>query len=93
MKVSKLLVFTQENCPNCPVAKKAAEKVSEEFHIPLEVFDVTKLPEELEFELLQNQIYIASTPAIVAVGEDGMQLLVLGDPVSYEELRNMLIKG
>ncbi|MEM1511296.1 MAG: hypothetical protein QXW47_01465 [Candidatus Jordarchaeales archaeon] len=93
MKVSKLLVFTQENCPNCPVAKKAAEKVSEELRIPLEIFDVTRLPEELEFELLQNQIYIASTPAIVAIEEGGMRLLVLGDPVSYEDLKNILMKG
>ncbi|MBS7287901.1 MAG: glutaredoxin family protein [Candidatus Freyarchaeota archaeon] len=93
MKANKLLVFTQKNCPNCPVAKKSAEKVGEELHIPVEVIDITELPEELEFELLKNQIYIASTPAIVAVEENNMRVLVLGDPVSYEELKSMLIEG
>lgn len=89
--IRKLIVFTQENCPNCPVAKKSAEKVCEELNIPLEIIDVKELSEELEFELLKNQIYIASTPTIIAVGEDDMKALVLGEPVTYEELKNMLM--
>ncbi|MEM1728348.1 MAG: thioredoxin family protein [Candidatus Jordarchaeales archaeon] len=89
--IRKLIVFTQENCPNCPVAKKSAEKVCEELKIPFEIVDVKELSEELEFELLKNQIYVVSTPTIVAVRDDDMKALVLGEPVSYEELKNMLM--
>lgn len=36
----KLKVFTKENCPNCPAAKKVAEVVEDEGKLQVEYFNV-----------------------------------------------------
>ena len=36
----KLKVFTKENCPNCPAAKKVAEAIEDEGKLQVEYFNV-----------------------------------------------------
>ncbi|MEM3088884.1 MAG: conjugal transfer protein TraF, partial [Candidatus Bathyarchaeia archaeon] len=92
MRVKKLLVFTQMNCPNCPTMKKITLEVGKKLNIPVELVDITNsVPESLEFDLLQNQIYISSTPSVVLVNEDGsIRELVLGEIIYHEELERRI---
>jgi len=96
MDVKKLLVFTQKNCPNCPAMKEIAFEVGKKLGIPVELVDISNsMPEDLEFDLLQYQIFISATPSVVSVNEDGsMRELALGEIVYGEELeRRILGKG
>ncbi|WXG40776.1 MAG: conjugal transfer protein TraF [Candidatus Freyarchaeum deiterrae] len=93
MKPKNLLVFTQKNCPNCPAMKEIVFEVGRKLSIPVKLVDISDhLPEQLEFDLLQNQIYISSTPSVILVNEDdSMNELVLGEIVHYDELERRIL--
>jgi len=65
----KIKVFTQEQCPKCPPAKRLGEKLAEKGK-PVEFIDVKKV-EGLTEAILHN---ILSTPSIVVVDHNGKEL-------------------
>nr|MDO8080560.1 conjugal transfer protein TraF [Candidatus Freyarchaeota archaeon] len=93
MGVKTLLVFTQKNCPHCPAMKEIVFEVGRKLSIPVNLVDISdNLPEQLEFDLLQNQICISSTPSVILVNEDdSMRELVLGEIVYNEELERLIL--
>ena len=61
----KLKVFTKTDCPNCPAAKKLAEKIEQEGKT-VEWFDLDQedgLTEAVYFDVL-------STPSLIVTDED-----------------------
>ncbi|MDD2678772.1 MAG: thioredoxin family protein [Candidatus Nanoarchaeia archaeon] len=53
-----LIVFTMQNCPNCPNAKKLCEEVSKEMKIKFKVIDIKE-------DFLTALIYqVMETPSI-----------------------------
>ncbi len=72
----KLIVFTKENCPNCPYVKKVAKEVAEELEIEYEEIDVEK---DMITALQYN---VASTPSIVL----GDEVLFRSEVPTKEEL-------
>ncbi len=93
MNSKNLLIFTQKNCPNCPAMKEVVFEVGKKLSIPVNLVDISdNLPEQLEFDLLQNQIYISSTPSVILVNEDdSMRELVLGGVIYNEELEKRIL--
>lgn len=93
MGVKNLLIFTQKNCPNCPAMKEIVFEVGKKLNIPIKLVDISNnVPEHLEFDLLQNQIYISATPSVILVNEDdSMRELVLGEIIYNEELEMLIL--
>lgn len=93
MGVKKLLVFTQKNCPKCPAMKEIAFEVGKKLKISVQLVDISNdMSEHLEFDLLQNQIYIAATPSVILVDEnDSMRELVLGEIIYNDELERRIL--
>lgn len=73
--------------------KEIVFEVGRKLSIPVKLVDISDhLPEQLEFDLLQNQIYISSTPSVILVNEDdSMNELVLGEIVHYDELERRIL--
>ncbi len=78
----KLIVFTMEKCPNCPMAKKVAKEVADELGLDYEEVDVEK------DMITALQMGVASTPSI-ALGEE---ILFRSEVPSKEELINAVRK-
>ena len=76
----KLLLFTMEKCPNCPLAKKVIREVAEETGIEFEEIDVEK-------DMLKALQYsVASTPSIVLLRNGDYEVLFRSEVPSKEEL-------
>jgi glutaredoxin len=72
----KLIVFTKNDCPNCPNAKQIAKDVAETLGLDFEEVDVEK---DLITALQYN---VASTPSIALEDE----VLFRGEVPTREEL-------
>ncbi|MFW9907738.1 MAG: hypothetical protein ACFFEF_04125 [Candidatus Thorarchaeota archaeon] len=83
-------IITQENCANCPAAKAVVEEALLGSQIPLKTIDLKHMDPDLEFRLLENQVFIASTPSIVAENNGGLKMLYSGVIPSVEEIRRQL---
>jgi hypothetical protein len=87
---SALYVFTQEDCANCPAAKLVVEEALVGTGYPMRVVDLTQVDEDLDFRMLENQIFIASTPSIVLENQGSLRLLYSGEVPTVEEVRKSL---
>jgi len=74
------MVFTKQDCPNCPQAKRVVEEVEREMGCRIEVKRFDLDDEEDFLTALQNQVM--STPSIVVNGK----LVVAGRSTSAHEL-------
>ncbi len=83
-----LYLFTQDNCANCPAAKAA---INEAFDVSdivsIETIDLQKVDPDFEFKLLENQIFISSTPAIIVANNSKMKLLYSGQIPDVDTIR------
>jgi hypothetical protein len=80
-------LITQENCINCPAAKAVVTEALDGSSIPVEIVDLQEMDPDLEFRLLENQVFIASTPSIVLEREGILRMLYAGSVPDYEEFR------
>ncbi|MFX0056390.1 MAG: thioredoxin family protein [Promethearchaeota archaeon] len=87
---STLYVFTQEDCANCPAAKLVVEEALLGTGYPMRVVDLAEVDEDLDFRMLENQIFIASTPSIVLENQGSLKLLYSGEVPTVEEVRKSL---
>ncbi|NHJ14417.1 MAG: hypothetical protein EAX95_12130 [Candidatus Thorarchaeota archaeon] len=87
---STLYLFTQEKCVNCPAAKAVVQEALEGTGIPVKVVDLLDVDEDLDFRMLESQIFIASTPSIVLENEGSLKLLYSGVVPSVEDVRKSL---
>ena len=80
----KLLLFTMEKCPNCPLAKKVVREVAEETGIEFEEIDV-------ERDMLKALQYsVASTPSIVLLRNGDYEVLFRSEVPSKRELARVI---
>ena len=77
-------VFTLENCPRCPYAKKIAQRVADKFDLKYVEIDLGTPDGQIEGLMRQ----IMSTPSI-ALGDD---VIARGRVVSKLELENEVRK-
>lgn len=83
-----LYLFTQDDCVNCPAAKAVVNEAFEDSDIvSIETIDLQKVDPDFEFKLLENQIFIASTPAIIVENNGNMKLLYSGQIPDVDKIR------
>lgn len=83
-----LYLFTQDDCANCPAAKAVVNEAFEDSDIVnIETIDLQKVDPDFEFKLLENQIFISSTPAIIVENNGNMKLLYSGQIPDVDTIR------
>lgn len=83
-------LITQENCINCPAAKAVVEEAFAGSIVNVETVDLSTIDPDLEFRLLENQVFISSTPSIIVENNGTLQMLYSGSVPSVEEIRSIL---
>jgi hypothetical protein len=83
----KLYLFTQENCVNCPAAKAVVHEAFDGTDISVETVDLQQMDGDFEFRLLENQIFIASTPTILIEYGGKLKMLHSGDIPTVDGIR------
>lgn len=83
-----LYLFTQDNCANCPAAKAViTEAFGDSETIDVKTIDLQRMDPDFEFRLLENQVFIASTPSIIIENGGKLKLLYSGEVPSVEAIR------
>ena len=85
-----IYLITQENCINCPAAKAVVEEAFTGSIVNVETVDLPTIDPDLEFRLLENQVFISSTPSIIVEKNGVLQMLYSGTIPSVEEIRSIL---
>ena len=81
----KIILFTKEKCPNCPLAKKIVNEVANELNIEVENVNID------EDVIRALQFNVASTPAAVLVKENGdYEVLFRSEIPDRKELKEMI---
>ncbi len=83
-------VVTQEGCVNCPAAKAIVQEALEDTPIPVEIVDLQEMDPDFEFKLLENQVFIASTPTILVENNGSIKLLYSGVVPTIDGVRQAL---
>ena len=87
---TRLYVVTQQNCINCPAAKAVVNEAITDTNFSYEEIDLQDMDPDFEFKLLENQIFIASTPSIILDKEGALQLLYSGKVPTVEDIQKVL---
>ena len=87
---STLYLFTQENCATCPAAKAVVQEALEGTGVSVEIVDLLDVDEDLDFRMLESQIFIASTPSIVVETKGSLKLLYSGVVPTVDDVRKSL---
>lgn len=89
--IDKVYVFTRGECPNCPAAKQVVKEAAADMNINISVIDADNIGDDLEDELLENQIFVFSTPLILTKnGKGEIRQFSVGLVPDFEELRTAL---
>jgi glutaredoxin len=82
-----LYLFTQEGCVNCPAAKAAIDEAFDDSDVQIRTVDLKDMDSDFEYILLEHQIFIASTPAIIVENNGKMKMLYSGQIPDIETIR------
>lgn len=85
-----LYLVTQENCINCPAAKAIVQEATEGTDVPVEIVDLPSMDPDFEFRLLENQVFIASTPTIIIERGGALRILTSGKVPTIEGIQEAL---
>jgi protein-disulfide isomerase-like protein with CxxC motif len=88
--LTTVYLITQKNCVNCPAAKAVVEEALYNSEITVETIDLLKMDPDFEYRLLENQVFIASTPSILVENEGNLKMLYSGAVPSVEDVRSDL---
>jgi protein-disulfide isomerase-like protein with CxxC motif len=84
-----LYLFTRKDCYNCPAAEQLVEEAmhGEKCEAVVKIIDADSISERLQFELLENQLFIFAVPTFVLKDEGKMELISSGDLPTIAALR------
>jgi hypothetical protein len=85
-----IYIVTQESCTNCPAAKAIVQEATEGTNVPVEIVDLPSMDPDFEFRLLENQVFIASTPTIIIERGGNLRMFSSGQVPSIEGVREAL---
>ena len=88
--LTTVYLITQDNCVNCPAAKAVVEEALLNSEITVETIDLLKMDPDFEFRLLENQVFIASTPSILVETKGNLKMLYSGAVPSVDDVREQL---
>jgi len=77
----EIYLFTRKECIRCPAAELIVREAVDETRTSLNVVDADNISNRLMLELLENSIFILSTPTVI-IRDDNRQLKVF----SYGEI-------
>ncbi len=89
--VPTIYLFTQDGCANCPAAKAVIQEAFDGTDVILETIDLPTMDPEFEFKLLENQVFIASTPSIMIEHGGKLRLLYSGEVPTVERIRREVL--
>lgn len=71
--MKNVYIITQERCPSCPAAKAVVDEAISIVGngVTRKDIDLLQMNDDFEFRLLENQIFISSTPTILFEHDDG----------------------
>ena len=83
-----IYLFTQDDCVNCPAAKAVVDEAFDgSDSVQVKTVDLKKMDPDFEFLLLEHQIFISSTPAIILENNGNMKLLYSGKIPDIDDIR------
>ena len=86
-----IYLFTQDGCANCPAAKAVIQEAFEGSDVKMETIDLQAMDPDFEFKLLEQQLFIASTPSIIIENGGNLRLLHSGDVPTVEQIRREVL--
>ena len=86
-----IYLFTQDGCANCPAAKAVIQEAFEGTDVKMETIDLQAMDPDFEFKLLEQQLFIASTPSIIVENGGNLRLLNSGDVPTVEQIRREVL--
>lgn len=86
-----IYLFTQDGCANCPAAKAVIQEAFEGSDVKMETIDLQAMDPDFEFKLLEQQLFIASTPSIIVENGGNLRLLHSGDVPTVEQIRREVL--
>ena len=85
---STVYLITQENCANCPAAKAVVHEALSDTDVPVKVINLDDMDPDLEFRLLENQLFVASTPSIIIERGGTLKMIHSGEVPTIDQVRN-----
>jgi len=86
-----IYLFTQDGCVNCPAAKAVIQEAFDGTDVTWKTIDLQTMDPDFEFRLLENQVFIASTPSIIIENGGKLRLLHSGDVPTVEQIRREVL--
>ncbi|MGD9397830.1 MAG: thioredoxin family protein [Candidatus Thorarchaeota archaeon] len=86
-----IYLFTQDGCANCPAAKAVIQEAFDGTNVNWDTIDLQAMDPDFEFKLLENQVFIASTPSIIIENGGEIRLLYSGDVPTVDEIRREVL--
>ncbi len=86
-----IYLFTQDGCANCPAAKAVIQEAFDGTNVNWDTIDLQAMDPDFEFKLLENQVFIASTPSIIIENGGELRLLYSGEVPSVDEIRKEVL--
>jgi glutaredoxin len=90
VRPSTLYLVTQPKCAKCPAAKAVVEEAIQGTDVPLRVINLEDMDPDFEFRLLEEQVFIASTPTIIIENGGSLKVVTRGVVPSIEKIRKAL---
>lgn len=86
-----IYLFTQDGCAKCPAAKAVIQEAFDGTNVNWDTIDLQAMDPDFEFKLLENQVFIASTPSIIIENGGKLRLLYSGDVPTVDEIRREVL--
>jgi len=83
-------LVTQSGCANCPAAKLVVNEALEGTGFKLKMVDLREMDPDLEFRLLEEQLFVASTPSIIIENGGTLKMLSSGKVPTVEQVKRAL---
>ena len=92
-KAPTIYLFTQDGCANCPAAKAVIQEAFDGTDVICKTIDLQAMDPDFEFRLLEDQVFIASTPSIIIENGGKLRLLYSGDVPTVEQIRQEVLNA
>jgi len=86
----RIYLFFREGCPNCPAAEAIIDEIAAETGVKVVKVNADNISVDLEYKLLESQIFVFSTPVVVIEDEKGMVLHSAGTVPKYKMLKKAM---
>jgi len=83
-------LFKRKGCSNCPAAEAVVDEIAVETGVKVVKVNADNIGINLEYKLLEEQIFVFATPVVVIEDENGMVLHSAGTVPKYKKLKKIM---